>query len=358
MARYLREGDFDGRYRGDRSALGLGVALACVNAGLDRAATERMFGSSSPLSNWLNTDYEGRLRSARDAKRQFDRVWTKAVAFNLENPVFRDRVDVLLEAQAVLNAAEADPRFKGVGGSTSLALLKAHAAIVFRTGKATYRASIRELAELAGVSSKTASLDNRRLRADGWLQQVLPASGAFPAWWSMSRRTNASVADSTSRTGGSDCYPYAPPGHDVWRWGGGLGKVSERYYATLGADAVSVRELAEVFQVTAQTVRRNLNRLYEHGLAIRRPDGGWVRGATELDLVASRLGISGKGVAQRTAHALQRNAFREWRSSRHVHGRRSREASSDALEAGAVGQSAHSSRTSEPLAPRPLHRAS
>jgi hypothetical protein len=101
--------------------------------------------------------------------------------------------------------------------------------------------------------------------------------------------------------------------HDLWR-AEGLGARAGGLYRLLNATTpIAAKELALMIGCRPQAVRRQLvGKLGRHGLAVQDLEHiGWLRGDGDLDVVATELGVAGKGAAQREEHQRQRVTFRD-----------------------------------------------
>ena len=71
--------------------------------------------------------------------------------------------------------------WSGNAGATDWAVSQALLVIVRRTSKLEFHASVREVAELAGVGSDTAARSLKRLTHMGLITRLRPAGGGLPA---------------------------------------------------------------------------------------------------------------------------------------------------------------------------------
>lgn len=281
-------------------------------------------------------------------------------------------------------------RWPGRSSTAYRMVLEAHIILMERSGRFTYGASVREVAELSGRSEPVVVRAQRFLRAENWLtlQKGAPRGFREAAVWQahlpkasrltaeslfrqhgFGARLTVPLGPSTPLPGarrkqhGSEHYPFPstalivpiravagvhsqtesvpiqgvrvvmldlsegwtdrlgdrecsdPGGHDLWchRWKGakGLGKAYEKAWGCLHpVVALPVRDMAKRFGVSAESIRHALATLGAHGLAVKTKDG-WRRGDADLDVVATRLGVAGRGEAIRAEHRRQRERFDE-----------------------------------------------
>ena len=180
MHRLLRNGDSEARYE-SRSEVVQAIATGAINACWSE---RRLYWALRDERNVAG------VRVREIAERQGDtaaeqcvhRTWLKATRYALANPPVANRPQVLALIEALRDAAN---RLLGPGlaGGTDRAVLGAHADIAAMTGKFVYSASVREIAEYAGVSYPTVSRSNRRLCGAGWLSLVTSHRGTDAATW-------------------------------------------------------------------------------------------------------------------------------------------------------------------------------
>ena len=87
--------------------------------------------------------------------------------------------------------------WRGTAGATDRAVLKAHLDLIVWTGKLTYHASVRTVAELAPVSPNTPSASHRRLRERGVLVLVQRGRGLSGHIWTLRVPDAQASLDST-----------------------------------------------------------------------------------------------------------------------------------------------------------------
>ena len=192
----LAYGDTKGRYGGDGSCVVGAIILDAVRRGCDR---ELLFAALSDEQNLGGFSCMRRHRS--NIRRWFEADWKRA---QRRVPSSRSlRNDVRFCVQELRELADR-LCWKGVGGATDHATFLALLAIASRIGRfEDFDASVRELAEMAGVGAMTVSRYLKRLvkRRLVWLESS--AHGAKPATWTLraGRRAEMCRTD-TNRTHG------------------------------------------------------------------------------------------------------------------------------------------------------------
>ena len=312
---------------GCRSELLMGALLGLANAGLDREQAWATLRSAPLGGRYAGPGHGPRAR--------FDREWSKACRRVEEVPAYRDGADVRLHVETYLDASEADTCWRGVAGSSALAVLRAHAGIACRRGSTSYGASQRELAELAGLTLPTVRVANIRLRRLGLLSQTRPGGTrdgrrVATAW----RLTLPNVATFYQSSHTPERGPIGKRSlrsgltldgllrHDVSRWRA-LGKGFPALLLALeSVGTARVCHLAARLGRHRVTVSNQLRRLVVQGL-VKRSDGkrGFYQSlvepealASRLDRVAVRLGTAGVGLRTQEAFEEARHAHDVGRS--------------------------------------------
>jgi DNA-binding MarR family transcriptional regulator len=225
---------------------------------------------------------------------------------------------ILDQIGRVHRAVDHDPRaWRGSSGASDWALMHAHIQIAQRCGKIPYDASVRELAERAGLEPGTVSLSHRRLVDAGWLQRShrrLPRRPVDADVWTMRVPTQSRTSLEQTNQGVHMCVQAVS--EDVWRWRV-LGKSTLRVWVEIHRQGPeTARQLAARFDMSERNMTRHLARLRDHGLAVRQEDGSWLWLAPDLRQLARDLGAEGKGARQRQKHELDRSNWeRAWLAS-------------------------------------------
>lgn len=181
MENLLRYGDTQHIYK-SRSEVVQALATAAVRAGW----SFEMFLNTlllAPLLGGAKLQEINDKRGYRAARKYATRSWQRAVRFvQAKADVRGDHNEAQRHARAV--QSEADERaWPGMAGGSTRAVLEAHIAIAEQTARLDYHASIREVAELAGVSSPTARTAHRRLMKAGWLTLIQRGRGPYANRW-------------------------------------------------------------------------------------------------------------------------------------------------------------------------------
>ena len=224
----------------------------------------------------------------------------------------------------------------GRTGSTDRSVYLAVCSRYEMEGKETFRASCREVAELAGITSQTACRSLYRLTKKGYiLKQGTDETSAGNSYSLVdlpavvpARDISMLEINTLEHTGGDYVLSVliSSTSHDVWS-GRALGKSAAFCYQALltrmtersaeseltetpQSDTVgmTVSELVKSTGKVDATVRRALNRLENHGL-VTEQSGQWLavrKDAAGLDEIAETLGKTGTGVRRAERHDVER----------------------------------------------------
>ena len=215
-------------------------------------------------------------------------------------------------ALALLNRARSIP-WPGLTGSTDRAVYLAHLSIAIRAAKTTYSAGSRELAEMAGVNSKTAAKANHRLITSGLLSLTTPAIATLANQYSLEFHNGYTLYKSVR-----ECTTHETQNHDAFRRQG-LGKAAGEVYAALLLEpGQTLGELVEKTGRGKATVWRALTRMLKMAdtytgeyLPMVAHDGDkWRALEVDLDQIAHIVGSAGIGRKQHELHARERAAHR------------------------------------------------
>jgi hypothetical protein len=168
MEALLHDGDLHGRYH-SRSEVVQALALAAVNAGWP---FERLLWALCDGRNAGGAKVQeiAGLSGESGARRYVLKSWHKAQGHARTQPV-QDRTEARAAIAHILAQAERCP-WSGMAGATNRAVLQAHIEIAHKKGSLVYGASVRQVAERAGVSWPTAHTAHKRLAAARWLRCV------------------------------------------------------------------------------------------------------------------------------------------------------------------------------------------
>jgi len=179
-----------------------------------------------------------------------------------------------------------------------------------------FRASVREVAELAAVNKETVSKSLHRLEENGYIQHKNETEHSHARMYLLLMPSNGEGECVMARTSLSPTGVYAThtirdlSGHDVWRHGG-LGKSAKACWEMLSQRNATVAEIAEATGRSLPTVRRVLKALQLHGMADE-TDGTWSASAADsehLDSVSIAYGTQGRGVKQKHKHVDERERW-------------------------------------------------
>lgn len=210
--------------------------------------------------------------------------------------------------------------WKGKAGQTDRAVLMAccqRASSANPSG--IFRASTREVAELAQVTQKTAFASLRRLVQQGLLICVGHAPDSGAGLYRLGSKTQQ-VDEKFLRIYVTNCYPVGRVGIEVNSQKndafeeGALGKVARLVYEALEGLVAPARgkELATLTGLSQDQVYRALRKLAEYGLTrrIKGVGGGYVVVSVSdeylVEAVAAKAGTLGKGEERRKLHQRQR----------------------------------------------------
>mgnify|MGYP001573380205 CR=1 FL=1 len=218
-------------------------------------------------------------------------------------------------AEEIIGWANSRP-WPGRTGAVDRCVFLAHAQIAWRAGRLVYSASCRDLAELAGVSSKTATRATHRLTTADLLSLDRAATVSCPNCYQLRPCGQTDTLPKYFIV--RKCVTLSTE-HDAFR-SRYLGKAAAEIWQLLQAEALTAEELAERTGRHLKTVRRKLDRMArivdpvtgEVAEMLACDDGGaWhVCAGVDLDHVARLLGTSGAAKRQRARHADDRKAHR------------------------------------------------
>lgn len=351
IAALLRLGDGEGRYE-SRSEMIQALVTAAVNAGWHESD---LWAALCDPSNAAGEKLRGMLgdEGEPEARRWLGASWRRAERFVAQRPPAMDAADLGRRISRLRQEAERFP-WPNRSGANDKAVLGAHLDIAEQSGYLTHGASVRQVADMAGVVAGTVSRSHVRLVRMGWLERgargvrrdrradewtVTPpglprnsCAHAPPGEETVAGSSRSAKGDRAPKE--SACGPTTdptraplggrernvagscggPPGrptnpaHDVWRNRGGLGKVGWRTFNAL-AEPCTVTALAARTGVKRQAAQRQVSKLAAHRLAERLPDGRWIRVGCDFDRVAVELGVAGCGERQHARHLDERKRF-------------------------------------------------
>jgi DNA-binding MarR family transcriptional regulator len=301
----LVHGDTEGWYGGDGSRVVGAIVMDAVNNGCNPE------GIFQRLSDPQNKGGFACFRRRRpDPRRWFDRDWARAKRKVASRPKLAGRQEAVFMAHTLREEADV-MSWKGTAGASDHAVYDALLEIGEQLSKLLdVGASVRQVAERAGLGREAASKSLKRLRARGLITQTFSGHGKDPARWNLMPSLR-SVPDNQPHTPSDVVGPDCPGGFadDCWRWRG-MGKSKFQVWRLLGTESVTTAGLADVLGVKPRTVQQHLRRLREVGLATRQSDG-WVKGPDTPQQVGEQLSTAGTGARQVERHRIERQAHRE-----------------------------------------------
>ncbi len=301
----LVHGDTEGWYGGDGSRVVGAIMMDAVNNGCN---PERIFQLLSDPQN--KGGFASFRRKRPDPRRWFDQDWARAKRKVASRPKLAGRQEAVFMAHTLREEADV-MSWKGTAGASDHAVYDALLGIGEQLSKLVdVGASVRQVAERAGLGRDAASNSLKRLRARGLITQTFSGHGKDPARWNLMPSLR-SISDNQPHTVSDVVGPDCPGGFadDCWRWRG-MGKSKFQVWRLLGTEPVVTRDLADALGVRPRTVQQHLNRLEEVGLATRQADG-WVKGPDTPQQVGELLPTAGAGARQAERHATERQAYRE-----------------------------------------------
>lgn len=328
--RLLEGGEWDRQRYASRSEVEQAIIASLVGAGFSWetiVSAFRRYPAAGKFTSIYQADSHAGLEWLRLS-------WNEARRFHAEteSPARKNALDLFHYAQSI--------PWRGSTGSTTRACFIAHCGLSYRSGRRTYHASVRDIAEFAGIDKSTASAATHRLRAAGAVKQVQRAAFTFAAKFELplfsdiqrlttttltkekKKQKEKTVCVSQSKTENQNTRTY---GHSInpvcvrvsanpcfltpeaFRRRG-LGLPALEVLHALGAFPRSAPQLAEITGRHVETVRNALKKLKERGLAAKQ--GKYWRGRSlediDLDDLARRVSIKGAAMAQRDRHKADR----------------------------------------------------
>jgi Bifunctional DNA primase/polymerase, N-terminal/DeoR-like helix-turn-helix domain len=315
----LRFGDTHGRYGGDASRLSYAITREAI---LSRWTLDDVYEALACSTNLGGRKVQGILatRGERAARGYVARAYSKLVT-SLSTSEVGQRVAA---ARTQLYATA----WPGKAGCTNRKVLEALLQVAERAAEEPFSASERQLSELSLVPQKTIHAALLRLERERcWFTRASKGRGqhassfvlAVDAASATRQDSTHNVITITSPTHvNSDDDSHAlfdDASHDLWAspargrpsLGPSAGIVHAALHRTGGA---TTRQLSEQLPLSRGTIRRNLNRLAEVGLAARADGRVWLAVEADLDKLAADLGVVGTRARLRTIHELDRRGYR------------------------------------------------
>lgn len=170
----LRDGDRVGRYP-SRSEVVQAIASGAANAG---QSEECLYRALTDPRN-IGGERVQEIRYARGemaARKDVNRSWQKAMRKRVECTPNLDHMEARRRIDELEGLARRHP-WRGLAGGTDFAVIRAHIEIAKVRGDLVHHASVRTIAEQAGVADPTAWRAQHRLVSARWLVRLLRGSG-------------------------------------------------------------------------------------------------------------------------------------------------------------------------------------
>ena len=175
---------------------------------------------------------------------------------------------------------------------------------------ATWKAPVRRLAELSGLSRSTTQRELDSLEKRGLVLRVFREVGKSDEWGLGS--VIRAYVNSNNGTVILNNRAYTVPELE-YSWPTGLlSPAHERVYSQLGSEGQSKTAIAKLLGVKWDTAGKYLIDLFDCGLAAVDPAMGWMRGTATLEEAALKLDVAGKNARQKVQHAKEREAYEVW----------------------------------------------
>jgi hypothetical protein len=282
------------------------LVTSLVSTGHDFDSVISQFRENPCFGKFSEMDQE----NAKSALRWLERSYLRALDWLASQPD-----EAKQRAQASLDWALSRP-WPGRTGSVDRDVYLAHARCALRAGREEYGASVRELAEMAGVGRDTASKATRRLVEQELISPITPSQGDYPATYQLCAHNRTLLYSKPVK----EC-PITRA-HDAFRRNG-LGKSAEEIWEVLQVKPTSAAELAAVTGRHPGTIRRVLGMMSrleipmngEITTLVSEVDGLWYcTEDVDLDIVAQAVDTAGYGEQQRKKHQAERRAYRRART--------------------------------------------
>lgn len=291
-ARQILEGRIYDRYD-TRSEAEMAVVTTLFNGGFSFPETLAIFRSYLP-SKFAELDQNNPETATQWLRVCFDeaRLWCAS-----DSPARRYARE--LQARAEVS------RWPGRSGSTDRAVFLAHTNLAHRSGQATFHASSRDLAEIAGVQRITATRATRRLRKAGLLELIESANFVYANRYRLPEKTKFAPLPHIGLEGVGQVSSFLLP--DAFRQGG-LGRAAFEVLRVLEMGPLRAKEIAAQTGRHIQTVRKALKKLRRFNLA-EKARGRWAGKLLKdvnLDQLARDVGTMGARKRQKERHRADR----------------------------------------------------
>lgn len=311
-----------------RSEAEQAILVGLANAGISFEETFELF-MKHPCAGKFRELYRN---DPNNAVRWLRYSWEQAVSWSKDkDSPTRLMINKLIKSYRNIT-------WQGRSGVSDRAVYGAHLEIAWSASKLVYVASMRDLADRAGVSVFTASNSTHRLIKSGRIKLNRAATVELANIYEINPETmgiTLTLPHSTYR----EVLEIVPPvnvsntldrsvwrewnkkipfeSHDLWRNKVGLGKVGcQIYWVLLNGGPLSIKELSEITGRCRKTVERRtkqmsgiLDTITGELIAMveRGDDGKWsAKTDFDMDYLAEVVGSAGKGFEQRRKHDDER----------------------------------------------------
>jgi DNA-binding MarR family transcriptional regulator len=303
-AQRMLEGEWDRRCYASRSEVDQAIIASLVNAGFSWEsilAAFRRYPAAGKFSSIYHADSHAGLEWLRVS-------WNEARDFCANtSPARKNALDLFNHAQSI--------PWRGRTGSTQRACFAAHCGLSYRSGHRIYHASVRDVAEFAGIDKSTASTATARLCAAGALKLTQRAAYTFASKYELPLYSNLITKPENTRSCGHSINPICVGVSAVSSFltpeafrRKGLGLSCLEVLHALSAGPLSAPQIADKTGRHVQTVRTALKELKEHGLVAK--TGKYWRGRSlediDLDDLARTVSVKGAALAQKERHSADR----------------------------------------------------
>ena len=315
-AQRLLEGEWDRNVYETRSEQEQAIVTVLVNA---------CFSFEEILSAFRRYPAAGKFHSinSKDPGAASDYLrlcWSKARAWTIrESPARKNAIELLNYSQSI--------PWRGRSGSTRRAIFRAHCGLCYRSGGPTYHASVRDIAELAGVDKNTASTATAALCRAGAIKLKQQSAFTFarrfelPTAKELEKNTEFHTLPKPTCEGVYEVSSFLVP--EAFRTRG-LGRPAFECLQHLNAGPLSCAQLAEKTGRCIETVRDAVKKLKKHGLAVKTGKLWRGRGleSIDFDALAQAVRMKGHAMHQRERHRADRLRHRLKAKLRHEYEQR------------------------------------
>jgi Bifunctional DNA primase/polymerase, N-terminal len=299
-AQRLLKGEWERHRYGSRSEVEQAIVTVLVNAGYSFDQILSAFNNNPAAGKFSELQHKDPGHAVDWLRRSYNeaRAWTVTQSAARKN------------ALELLHYAHSIP-WRGRSGSSQRAVFIAHCGLAYRCGGPTYHASVRDIAELAGVDKNTASTATARLCAAGALNLVQESAFNFasrfelPNFRDLEEQTKFHTLTTTPCEGVYEVSSFLLP--EAFR-SRGLGRSAFEVLQAINPAPLSAQQIAEKSGRNVQTVRGALKRLKPHGLVVKAGKlwYGCALKDIDLDHLSRAVGMKGAAIHQRERHKAER----------------------------------------------------